>query len=120
MTFLNYNFSADNYRYPPILSTQLCLEIPEFKISPTMRHIATSFDSVILNIIETHMGITTWGKQAKTEGRRKKKILVDEVRHERNWFKMISEDKDIVRYKDSFDGGVRQMEPDVTNWLKVT
>lgn len=120
INFLFIIFSADNnFIYPAILSTKLNLEIPEFKISPTMREIAVSFDAVIHNVIETHLAITTWGKQAKTKERMMKKILVDEVRHERSWFKMISEDKDIMRYKDSFDGGVRQKDPDVRKWLEV-
>ena len=101
----------------PLMKTSLELKIPNFLITPTLQEIQNVYDCVILNVIETNYAVSTWGKQAKTLERKTKKPLLDEVRHERHFFKMISEHKEIVRYKMSFDGGLLQKEPEVLQLL---
>jgi dynein heavy chain, axonemal len=86
------------------------LHIPNFKLVPSMQEIQQHYEEILQNIIETHYAIDTWGKQAKTEERMKRKPLIDEIRHEHNWFRMIFEHKDVKRYKMGFDNGVMQLE----------
>lgn len=102
----------------PLFKASIELRIPSFVFLPSMKAIQDHFSAVLLNIIETHYAIDTWGKQAKTEERKTRKPLLDEIRSERNFFRIISEHKEVLRYKISFDNGVLQLEPKVNSILK--
>lgn len=90
-----------------------------FKMMPEIKKIQNFYDAVLLNIIETNYAVTSWGKQAKLNERTlNMRPILAEVRHERTMFKMISEHKDVSRYKMSFDDGVVQLDPEVQKYLK--
>lgn len=101
-----------------LLRTMLRLKIPHFIITPNIQEIQENFDAVLLNMIETYYAISTWGKQGKTSARKLRAPLLDEVRYERNFFNMLSQHKEIIRYMMSFDGGLLQIEPDINRELK--
>lgn len=101
----------------PLLKASIELKIPDFKLVPKMPEIQKFYEGTLMNIIETHYGISTWGKEAKTEERRKRKPLIDEIRHEKHFFKTISEHKEVMRYKLSFDNGVLQLESKINSIL---
>lgn len=102
----------------PLFKASIEFLHPEFVFIPSMKIIQEQFNATLQNIIETNYAITTWGKQAKTKERKTRKPLIDEIRHERNFFKLISEHKEVLRYKISFDNGVLQLEPKVLSILK--
>jgi dynein heavy chain len=58
--------SYDCYnRDPPLLRAAIELSIPKFTMTPSIVEMQKFYDAVLLNIIETHYAVTTWGKQAK-------------------------------------------------------
>lgn len=109
--------SCSDMKEKPLLAASVDLRIPDFTLTPSIHYLQAQYDATLLNIIETHYAVTTWGKQAKTMERKTRKPLVDEVRHEKNWFKIISEHKDVKRYKLSFENGVMQLESKVNSTL---
>ena len=94
----------------PLMKAAIELSVPKFSLAPPMLEIRRLYEATQKNIIETHYGITTWGKQAKSPERKLRKPRVDEVRHDRSWFKTISEHKEITSYLNA-DSGVIQLEP---------
>ena len=90
------------------------------KIEPTLEEIQSILSRIVLNVVQTHYGISTWGKLAKTEERIKRRPLFDEIKHERTWFKMISEHKQIQEYMDLFAGGLMLLDVDVNRQLVAT
>lgn len=73
---------------------------------------------LIKNIIETFYGVTSWGKQAKTVARSKRKPLIDEVRHERNFYQRIDEHKEVFRALQVFNSGVMSLQPPIDDFCK--
>jgi dynein heavy chain, axonemal len=101
-----------------LLIASIELRIPDFELVPKMPDIQKHYEATLVNIIETNYAIETWGNQAKTEERKNRKPLIDEIRHERSFFKLISEHKEVMRYKMTFDNGVMQLEMKVKSILK--
>lgn len=101
-----------------LLKAAVELRIPNFVFVPSMREIQKLYEATLQNIIETHYAVATWGSQAKTEERKTRRPMVDEIRHERNWFKIISEHKEVSRYKLGFDNGVMQLDANISSILK--
>lgn len=100
-----------------IFKAQVELEIPIFKLKPNVRALQNYFDKLLLNIVETFYGVSTWGKHAKTNERKERKPLLDEIRHEKSWFKMISEHNEVVRYSLGFTDGILQFERKINSIL---
>ncbi|XP_035785030.1 dynein heavy chain 8, axonemal-like [Anopheles albimanus] len=88
-------------------------------IEPTLEEIQFSFERVILNVIETFYAIATWGQQAKSYERKLRRPLLVEQRFERNWFKLISEHKEVTRIVHEFDGGLLLLKPDISYATKT-
>jgi hypothetical protein len=97
--------------------TDMELQIPEFLVSPNILQIQEKYEAVIANIIESNHAVLTWGALAKTPERRKKKPLLDEIRHDKNFHNIIENHKEVLRYRMGFDGGIMQKEPDVANFI---
>lgn len=93
------------------------LKIPNFVLKPDIQALQNYFDKLLLNIVETFYGVSTWGKHAKTKERMERKPLLDEIRLEKNWFKMISEHNEVVRYSLGFTDGILQFERKVNSIL---
>lgn len=111
-------FDCSSRAIAPLMKTSIKLKIPYFYLAPNVFDINTIFETVLLNILETHYAVTTWGKQAKTKERKSRRELVPEKRHEKSWFKTIQEHKDVLRYKLSFEDGVLQLHPEIDIILK--
>lgn len=96
---------------------------------------------VVQNIVETFYAVSTWGKQAKTKERKSRKpkigttvcirtifqvfcqlyyVHIDEIRHERHYFNILKEHKEIIRAFNSFSGGLLMLKPDIDRFLNVT
>ncbi|EDS37982.1 ciliary dynein heavy chain 5 [Culex quinquefasciatus] len=97
----------------PLLLTEMELEPEACVIQPSLEQIQVSFQRVIMNVVETFYAVSTWGRQAKTEARKLRRPVLDEVRHERSWFLTISEHKEVSRFIHEFDGGLLLVEPDI-------
>lgn len=131
--FLHFDVikSMTSFLRVPCISTTLKLAENETEctISPSLEEINKQFLLLIQNIIETFYGVATWGRQAKTEARTKRKPLIgtflhghvghynfsplfpDEVRHEKNFFKAMSEHKEVYRAMQSFNSGLLALQP---------
>jgi len=112
------SYDCSNRTNAPLISTSIKLKVPEFFMEPNIFDIQAFFESVLLNILETHYAVTTWGKQAKTQERKVRRPLVPENRHEKSWFKTVTEHKDVARYRLSFEDGVLQLYPEIELILK--
>lgn len=106
-----------SYEENSLIVTSVDLKIPNFELAPNMKTIQELYDATLHNIVETHYAVSTWGKQAKIKERAGRKPLIDEIRHEKSWFKAISEHKEVWRYKLSFDNGILQLEGRVNLFL---
>jgi dynein heavy chain len=101
----------------PLIITEMRLTKRRCSIVPTLKEIQSILSRLVLNVVETHYAVNTWGKLAKTTERAKIRPLIGEIRHERNWFKMVSEHKHIQEYFELFAGGLMMLENDVQRKL---
>jgi hypothetical protein len=82
------------------------LKIPRCVINLPLHEINDYFENVRKNVVETNLKITTWGKQAKSAERKMRRPMRDETYHDKNWYRHISDNKEIDRYMRSFEGGL--------------
>lgn len=101
----------------PLIKASIELRIPNFVLVPKLQDIQLQYEATVKNIIETHYGVNTWGKQARTEERKKRRPMVGEVRHDRTCFTKISEHKDVMRSKLGFNNGVLYFESKIESML---
>lgn len=101
----------------PLLTATMILKIPNFLMIPDIFEIQRIYNAVILNMTETFYAVPTWGRQAKTAERKTRRALVPEIRHEKNWFKIVAEHKEVSSYRITFDKGISQLEPDIRKIL---
>lgn len=97
----------------------MLLAIPEFLVKPNVSQIQEKYEAVIANIIESNHAVLTWGPLAKTLERKKRKPLVEEIKHDKNFHKIIEEHKEVFRYRMGFDGGIMQKQQDINNFIQV-
>lgn len=118
LTSVVRSYDCNNRESPTLLKACIELNIPKFLLVPNINQIQKFYDAVLLNIIETHYAVTSWGKQAKLKERTLNiRPVLAEVRHERTMFRAMTEHKEVSRYKLSFDDGVVQLEPEVKKLL---
>ncbi|KAL0851104.1 hypothetical protein ABMA28_006975, partial [Loxostege sticticalis] len=116
----------------PLMLTHMYLQIPRVLIKPTLEEIQSSFSQVVLNcIMDIHRNVFMWGQQdaMKTQkmagasltitrsvsaGSRSGSNLVGI----RNYFRMVSEHKDIVRSVMALQGMMYMYKPDIEKLLK--
>ncbi|XP_058453053.1 dynein axonemal heavy chain 8 [Malaya genurostris] len=110
---LQMNKAAAMRDINPLLMTDMELQEEACVITPSLEGIQRSFQRVIMNVVETFYAVATWGRQAKTEARKMRRPVLDEVRHERSWFRTISGHKEVSRVIHEFDGGLLLVQPDV-------
>ncbi|XP_055595824.1 dynein axonemal heavy chain 8 [Uranotaenia lowii] len=118
LTNLQTNKAATLRDINPLLLTEMELLESECVIRPSLEEIEVYFKRVIMNVVETFYAVSTWGRQAKTEARSLRRPMLDEQRHERSWFKTISEHKEVSRFIHEFDGGLLLIEPDIAVELR--
>ncbi|KFB36573.1 AGAP007675-PA-like protein [Anopheles sinensis] len=102
----------------PLIVTAMRLQTDRCEIVPSLEEIQFSFERVILNVLETFYAISAWGWQAKSTERKIRRPMLAEQRAERDWFKLISEHKEVTRMVHEFDGGLLLLKPDVSFELK--
>uniref|UniRef100_A0AAG5D7L6 AAA+ ATPase domain-containing protein n=1 Tax=Anopheles atroparvus TaxID=41427 RepID=A0AAG5D7L6_ANOAO len=102
----------------PLIVTAMKLQSDCCEIVPSLEEIQFSFERVILNVLETFYAISAWGMQAKSAERKVRRPVLAEQRAERDWFKLISEQKEVIRIVHEFDGGLLLLKPDVNYELK--
>lgn len=105
--------SCEDLRQKSIFETSIELQKPNFVLIPNIQQLQQYFDKLLLNIVETFYAVSTWGQHAKTKERAKRKPLLDEVRQEKNFFKLISEHNEVVRYRLGFTDAITQFEKKV-------
>lgn len=119
LTSVVMSYECCDLEIPPLLKANMQLYIPDFKLTPNIRELQSYYDGVLHNIVETCYGVSTWGKQAKLKERTLNlRPVLDEIRHEKNMFIELSEHKEVVRYKITFDKGVAQLEPEIIHLLE--
>lgn len=117
LTSMIRTYDCHNREYETLLSAKLELKIPDFILKPDIFEINEYYTLVLNNIIETHIAVSTWGQQAKIPEREFHRQLLSEIRHQRNWKNIISDHKDVSRYRISFDDGVMQLQPEINKML---
>ncbi|KAJ8736205.1 hypothetical protein PYW08_006861 [Mythimna loreyi] len=117
----------------PLMLTNMYLQIPKISIKPTLEEIQNAFSQVVLNcIMDIHRYVYMWGQQdlvkqeqlaggsttltlnRSTTGSRSKSSMG----FIRNYFRMVSEHKDIVRSVMALQGMMFMYKPDIEKLLK--
>lgn len=109
---------CEKMREDAIFKASIELHKPNFILKPSMPELQNYLEKILLNIVETCYAVETWGVRAKCKRRvALKKIRIDEHKHEKNWFKLISEHNEVVRYKLNFTDSIIQFEKKVNGIL---
>uniref|UniRef100_A0A182SSL6 Dynein heavy chain tail domain-containing protein n=1 Tax=Anopheles maculatus TaxID=74869 RepID=A0A182SSL6_9DIPT len=115
---LQLNKAAILSEIHPLIVTTMQLQGDCCDIIPSLEDVQFSFERVVLNVVETFYAISTWGRQAKSAERKTRRPVLAEQRAERDWFKLISEHKEVTRMVHEFDGGMLLLKPDISYVLK--
>lgn len=59
-----------------MITAQMLLNIPKCHMVPTIEKIQEKYAGVVLNVVETFYAVSSWGKQAKTVERAKRRHLL--------------------------------------------
>ncbi|XP_052892579.1 dynein axonemal heavy chain 8 [Anopheles moucheti] len=102
----------------PLIVTAMQLQTDCCDIKPSLEDVQFAFERVVLNVVETFYAISTWGRQAKSTERKMRRPVLAEQRAERDWYKLISEHKEVTRMMHEFDGGMFLLKPDINYVLK--
>ncbi|KAB0798200.1 hypothetical protein PPYR_09193 [Photinus pyralis] len=94
----------------PMMLTRMELQIPIAVISPSLEEIQTHFSQILENIVSIHQGIPTWGQGDILPGENTQGLL--------NYYKQISEQKEIVRVYMGLQGAMYLLKPDVKKLLQ--
>lgn len=121
------------------MSTSMILQIPVATISPNLDEIQNIFSQVLQNILDVNKFIPLWGqKEVKSAMKGGKYITVFSAsvlfltekwslifleystEQPKNYYKAVSENKEIVRVYMSLQGVMYLLSPDVTSLLEVS
>ncbi|XP_028156116.1 dynein heavy chain 8, axonemal [Ostrinia furnacalis] len=116
----------------PLMLTNMYLQIPRILIKPTLEEIQTSFSQVVLNcIMDIHRNVFMWGQQEAMKNQKMTGASLTATRSVsagsrsgsnivgiRNYFRMVSEHKDIVRSVMALQGMMYMYKPDIEKLLK--
>lgn len=119
---------ADLSSGDPMMKTELELHIPITVIIPTLDEIQSHFSQVLNNILDSHKEIVLWGPRHATSGKHleqpKKTVQNNEVNPYvtsagyPNYYKTVSEHKEIVRMYMSLQGAMYLLKPDMAKFLE--
>ncbi|CAH0727356.1 unnamed protein product, partial [Brenthis ino] len=115
----------------PLMLTMMYLEIPKILIKPTLEEIQSAFSQVVLNcIMDIHRNVFMWGQQELIKKEKLKGNSLTVARSVsagsrsgsnivgiRNYFRMVSEHKDIVRAVMALQGMMYMFKPDIQKLL---
>ncbi|KAJ2947929.1 hypothetical protein O0L34_g9722 [Tuta absoluta] len=123
------NDPEEQKKLKPLMFTMMKLAIPTISIKPTLEEIQTSFSQVVLNcIIDVHRSVYRWGQQEaiKKDPPHRESIYTvatdrsgSSVCGIRNYFRLVSEHKDIVRSVMALQGMMYMYKPDIVKLLKT-
>nr|CAI5817756.1 unnamed protein product [Callosobruchus analis] len=99
----------------PLMKSSMILQIPLAIINPTLDEVQSIFSQVLNNILDTHKYICMWGQQPSRKSAMKKE-KVDDIKA-KNYHKIISENKEIVRIYMSLQGVLYMLQPDVVELI---
>ncbi|XP_072937033.1 dynein axonemal heavy chain 8 [Epargyreus clarus] len=116
----------------PLMSTMMYLQIPRVLIKPTLEEIQSAFSQVVLNcIMDIHRNVFMWGQQEIIKREQMRGVSLTQARSVsagsrsgsniigiRNYFRMVSEHKDIVRAVMALQGMMYMFKPDIEKLLK--
>ncbi|XP_047526251.1 dynein axonemal heavy chain 8 [Pieris napi] len=118
----------------PLMLTMMYLQIPRILIKPTLEEIQSAFSQVVLNcVMDIHRNVFMWGQQdllkkEKMEGASSLSAARSysagsrsgsTMTGVRNYFRMVSEHKDIVRAVMALQGMMYMYKPDIQKLLVV-
>lgn len=101
----------------PLMKTRMELQIPITLIKPNLDEIQSTFSQILNNILDTHKHIVMWG-QRNTKRKQKGTLAFTELQL-RNYFKTVSDHKEIVRIFMGLQGAMYLLKPDVIRLLQV-
>nr|XP_026487863.1 dynein heavy chain 8, axonemal-like [Vanessa tameamea] len=115
----------------PLMLTMMFLEIPKILIKPSLEEIQSAFSQVVLNcIMDIHRSVFMWGQQDQIKKERMNTNSLTATRSVsagsrsgsnmigiRNYFRMVSEHKDIVRAVMALQGMMYMFKPDIEKLL---
>ncbi|XP_075973556.1 dynein heavy chain 8, axonemal kl-3 [Anticarsia gemmatalis] len=115
----------------PLMLTHMYLQIPRILIKPTLEEIQTAFSQVVLNcVMDIHRNVFMWGQQdlIKKDQAGAGSLMMtrsmtgsrsgSNIGGVRNYFRMVSEHKDIVRSVMALQGMMYMYKPDIEKLLK--
>ncbi|RVE46462.1 hypothetical protein evm_008872 [Chilo suppressalis] len=116
----------------PLMLTMMYLAIPRILIKPTLEEIQSSFSQVVLNcVMDIHRNVFMWGQQELLKKQKSTGASLLATRSIsgsrtgstmggiRNYFRMVSEHKDIVRSVMALQGMMYMYKPDIEKLLKT-
>ncbi|KAG5868053.1 hypothetical protein JTB14_022256 [Gonioctena quinquepunctata] len=101
----------------PLMKSNMVLQIPAAKINPSLDEIQNFFSQVLTNILDTHKYVSMWGQEKTKKSAMKRELRVAKPKAS-NYFKIISENKEIVRIFMSLQGVMYLVQPDVISLLE--
>ncbi|XP_037867099.1 dynein axonemal heavy chain 8 isoform X4 [Bombyx mori] len=116
----------------PLMLTKMFLQIPRILIKPALEEIQAAFSQVVLNcVMDTHRSVFMWGQQEQIKKEQMRGVSLTTSRSVsgsktgsslagiRNYFRMVSEHKDIVRSVMALQGMMFMYKPDIEKLLKT-
>ncbi|KAJ8938536.1 hypothetical protein NQ318_016906 [Aromia moschata] len=102
--------------FNPLMKSNMILQIPLAIINPSLDEIQSHFAQVLNNVLETHKYIGMWG-QLKTKSCMK--FVEEEFKPKSlNYFKTVSENKEVMRIYMSLQGVMYLVNPDIVALLE--
>ncbi|CAG9764101.1 unnamed protein product [Ceutorhynchus assimilis] len=98
----------------PLMCTHMILQIPVATISPNLDEIQSYFSQVLQNILDVHKYIGLWGQTRPVKSALKGGAKGPK---DKNYYKSVSENKEIVRVYMSLQGVMYLLSPDVASLL---
>ncbi|XP_049886262.1 dynein axonemal heavy chain 8 [Pectinophora gossypiella] len=116
----------------PLMLTKMYLQIPRISIKPTLEDIQSAFSQVVLNcIMDVHRNVYMWGQQDLINKEKSQGFNLNQshsvgsgsrsgssIGGVRNYFRMVSEHKEIVRSVMALQGMMYMYKPDIEKLLK--
>ncbi|XP_026846872.1 dynein heavy chain 8, axonemal [Drosophila persimilis] len=122
LDFVRQNILRTNWRtnpMKPILYTELEMDfINGCYIQPNLDVMQNDFNNAILCCTEINYFVSTWGKQAKTQDRKDRRVTVDENKYERSYFRYVVEHKDVIRAVQNLANGLLSYKSDMEEFQR--
>lgn len=101
-----------------LMKTNMELQIPFIIINPNLEEINNYYIQVLNNVINTHKDISLWGQRggAKPHNPGESITVVDP---NLNYYKVVSEHKEIVRMYMGLQDCIYFLKPDMQTFLEV-